>query len=309
MGNSHVCIVNDSQREKLRELLETRGWQFADAPYAHWRASGEKTSVVSYRSGKLTVQGAGTDEFVLYTLEPEILRTFGYGYGDLSAAERQPGGPPPVTPHGGIDESGKGDFFGPLAVAGVCVDAESAGKLAAAGCRDSKLIKSDREIARIAAAIREAVPGGFNILVLMPETYNRLYEKIGNLNRLLAWGHARVIENLLTANPRCPRMISDKFGSEHLIRSALMTRGRAVKLEQMVRAESDVAVAAASILARDAFVHGMARLSEEIGHPLPRGASGAVLAAAREILTASGAEKLARVVKTHFKCWREVTGS
>ena len=307
MGNSHVCIVNDSQREKLRDLLERRGWQFAEAPYAHWRASGEKTSVVSYRSGKLTIQGAGTDEFVLFTLEPEILRTFGYGYGG-DALPEQAGSAPPVTPHGGIDESGKGDFFGPLAVAGVCVDAESAGKLAAAGCRDSKLIKSDREIARIAAAIRETVPGGFNVLVLMPETYNRLYGQIGNLNRLLAWGHARVIENLLTANPGCPRMISDKFGSEHLIRSALMTRGRAVKLEQMVRAESDVAVAAASILARDAFVHGMAKLSEEIGHTLPRGASGAVLAAAREFLAASGAEKLARVVKTHFKCWREVTG-
>ncbi len=300
---SHVCTVDDQQRETLREMLAAKGWEFGESPYAHWRAKGEKVNIVAYTSGKLTIQGAGTADFVLFTLEPEILHTAGFGYGDTAAAPAVA-----VTPHGGIDESGKGDFFGPLAVAGVCVTAESAKLLAAAGCKDSKLIKSDKQITAIASAIRAAVPGAYEILVLMPETYNRLYAKINNLNRLLAWGHARIIENLLENNPECPRMLSDKFGSDHLIKRALMSRGRAVKLEQMVRAESDIAVAAASILARDAFIRGMKKLSETAGTELPRGAGAGVLKKAKEIFAAGGADKLASLVKTHFKCWQEVTG-
>ena len=103
-------------------------------------------------------------------------------------------------------------------------------------------------------------------------------------------------------------MLSDKFGSDHLIKRALMSRGRAVKLEQMVRAESDIAVAAASILARDAFIRGMKKLSETAGTELPRGAGAGVLKKAKEIFAAGGADKLASLVKTHFKCWQEVTG-
>ena len=141
---SHVCTVDDRQREKLRKLLEARGWEFGEVPYAHWRAKGEKVNIVAYTSGKLTIQGAGTGEFVLYTLEPEILHTFGFGYdnGEPAAAACAVN----VTPHGGIDESGKGDFFGPLAVAGVCVTAESAAKLIEAGCKDSKLINRSRPL-------------------------------------------------------------------------------------------------------------------------------------------------------------------
>jgi ribonuclease HIII len=144
--------------------------------------------------------------------------------------------------------------------------------------------------------------------MLMPETYNRLYNSIGNLNRLLAWGHARVIENLLELRPECPRMLSDKFGDERLIRNALMERGRQINMEQMVRAESDVAVAAASILARDGFLSGMKKLEEISGRELPKGASALVKSCAAEIFAQQGGEIFRKIAKLHFKTWNEISG-
>ncbi len=303
--NCYVCTLTDAQRVQLEEMLRERGWEFSEAPYAWWKAAGEKVNAVAYQSGKFTVQGAGLEDFVLFVLEPEVLHTFGFGY---EAAPEAAAPVVAVTPHGGIDESGKGDFFGPLVIAGCCVDAESGKALAALGVQDSKLIKSDKRIAALAQGIRAALPGRFVEVMLKPATYNPLYRKIGNLNRLLAWGHARVIENLLEQVPDCPRMLSDKFGDENLIRRALMTRGRGIQLDQQVRAESDVAVAAASILARDGFVRGMARLSEELGVTMQRGAGPGVKALAHELFQRHGEEVFESCAKVHFKTWYEVTG-
>ncbi len=302
---SYVCSVDDAQRGAVEEYLKGRGWIFGAAPYAHWKASGDKVNVVAYHSGKLTVQGGGTEDFVLYFLEPEVLKSFGFGY---AAAEDAPRAAVAVTPHGGVDESGKGDFFGPLVIAGVYVDAESAARLAELGCRDSKTIKSDAKIAGIARGVRQAIPGCFTEVTVKPVTYNQLYAKIGNLNRLLAWGHARVIENLLELIPECPRILSDQFADEAVLRRALLPRGKVVKLDLEVRAESDIAVAAASLLASDGFVRGMTRLSQEAGVTLKRGAGAAVLAQAKELFDRGGDELLAGCAKTHFKTWYEATG-
>ena len=140
----------------------------------------------------------------------------------------------------------------------------------------------------------------------MPETYNRLYEQIGNLNRLLAWGHARIIENLLEQTPECPRMLSDKFGSEHLIRNALMERGRKIILDQETKAERDIAVAAASILARDGFLRGMDKLKDICGCELPRGAGPQVKVIGAELISRHGREILRRCAKLHFKTASEL---
>jgi ribonuclease HIII len=174
------------------------------------------------------------------------------------------------------------------------------------GVRDSKTIKSGSKIRVMAEAIRKASGGKFAVVVIGPESYNRLYEKIGNLNRRLAWGHARAIENLLEKAPECPRMLSDKFGDERLIRNALLKNGRTVKLEQRTKAESDVAVAAASILARDMFLRQMEKLGSSINLELPRGASPAVENAARELVARHGAEKLRDFAKLHFKTLEKV---
>ena len=299
---SYVCTVTEEQAEQLRLLLDGRGWKFSEQPYARWKAVLEKTNVVAYNSGKLTVQGGGTEDFVTFLLEPEILHTFTFGYEEEPAEEA-------VDPHGGVDESGKGDFFGPLCIAGVYADEVTGPKLRAIGCCDSKLIKSSKKIMELSAGIREIAGNGWTAVVIGPESYNRLYAKFGNLNRLLAWGHARVIENLLEKVPACPRMLSDKFADERLIRRALLTRGREIRLDQRTKAESDVAVAATSILSREQFLRGMAKLEAEFGIELPRGAGPQVKAAGRSLMERFGASVFERCAKTHFKTWNELTGT
>ena len=304
-NNSYVTTINAAQAEELRVLLEARGWKFSTLPYARFKASGDHVSAVAYESGKLVVQGKGMEEFVLYTLEPQILHTFEYKSAEVQKLEEEA---VEILPHGGVDESGKGDFFGPLVIAGVAVTPETGKKLRDLGVCDSKQIHSDAKILKLAAGIRQIAPGAFSTVTLLPETYNRLYFKIGNLNRLLAWGHARVIENLLELQPTCPRMLSDKFGDERLIRNALMERGRQIVLDQQVRAESDVAVAAASILAREGFINGMKKLSALAGVELPRGAGANVKALAAELFQRRGAEIFSSCAKLHFKTWHEISG-
>ena len=301
MVDSMVYTLTREQAEHLRELLTERGWEMTQIPYALFKASGDRVSVAAYESGKLVVQGKNAQEFIEFTLEPEILHTFG----TLQAPELSP---EELSSHGGIDESGKGDFFGPLVIAGVCTDAETAPKLREIGVCDSKLVSGSRKIFDMAEKIKNAVPGRFSIVVLKPETYNRLYDSIGNLNRLLAWGHARTIENLLELVPGCPRMLSDKFGDESLIRRALMERGRRITLDQRVRAESDVAVAAASILAREQFLRRMEQLSSSLGVELPRGGGPQVKITGRLLLERSGPEIFRTCAKLHFKTYRELLG-
>ena len=305
-NNNYVCTIDAEQAEELRIILENAGWEFAQLPYGRYKASRDHTTVAAYNSGKLVVQGRGTEEFVLYTLEPQILHTFTFGYEDIFDEEKSPAAIMEITPHGGIDESGKGDFFGPLVIAGVCVDEKSGEELRKLGVCDSKLIHSSAKITKLAEAIRSIAAGHYSSVVLMPETYNRLYESIGNLNRLLAWGHARIIENLLEQTPECPRMLSDKFGSEHLIRNALMEKGRKIILEQETKAERDIAVAAASILARDGFLRGMKKLDALCGCELPRGAGPQVKIIGSQLVKQHGREILRSCAKLHFKTANEL---
>lgn len=303
-ANTYSCTITELEAAALKNLLEERGWEFSTLPYARFKASGNQVSAVAYESGKLVIQGKGTEEFILFTLEPEILHTFTYTGGTQETVD-----PEESLMHGGIDESGKGDFFGPLVISGVIVTPETAPALRKLGVCDSKKITSSEKIIRLAGEIRKIVPGQFSSVTLMPETYNRLYASIGNLNRLLAWGHARVIENLLEYNPDCPRMLSDKFADERLISRALMERGRKIRLDQRVRAESDVAVAAASILARDGFLAGMKKLSEISGRELPKGAGTTVKNTAIELYAANSPELFRKIAKLHFKTWTEISGS
>ncbi|MFA7230981.1 MAG: ribonuclease HIII [Victivallaceae bacterium] len=307
--NSYVCTVNAEQLAQLAEYLKDRGWKFSEQPYAHWKAAQDKTNIVAYHSGKMTVQGAGTEDFVTFVLEPDILKTAGFGYEQILNPETPAAPEEPFSPHGGIDESGKGDFFGPLVIAGVYADNDNVQALRKIGVKDSKAIKSSKMIYAMAPKIRDAVNGKFSVVAIGPEAYNRMYTNVGNLNRMLAWGHARVIENLLEKAPECPRMLSDKFASEHLIKNALMKNGKTIKMEQRTKAESDVAVAAASILAREMFLRSMDKLSAELKLELPRGASSAVEKMARQIVMERGQETLGRYAKLHFKTYAKIMES
>jgi ribonuclease HIII len=197
----------------------------------------------------------------------------------------------------GIDESGKGDYFGPLVIAAVFVTRETERELVLMDARDSKRI-SDGRILEMAPDIRQLYPHA--IVAIGPQRYNELYEKIRNLNRLLAWGHARALENLLE-QVSCEVAISDQFGDERFVLNALMQKGKQIRLVQRTKAESDRAVAAASILARAEFLLRLKRLSEEVGTTLPKGASPTVQLAARMVIKKHGVDRLKTVAKMHFK--------
>ncbi|MBI5673969.1 MAG: ribonuclease HIII [Nitrospirae bacterium] len=204
----------------------------------------------------------------------------------------------------GIDESGKGDYFGPLVIAAVFVDATTQGELRLMQVRDSKKI-SDGRILEMAPDIKTICP--HSVIAIGPPKYNELYAKIRNLNRLLAWGHAKALETLLE-RVTCERAISDQFGNERLILNVLQEKGRKIVLEQRTKAESDLAVAAASILARAEFLLRLKRLSSEVGTTLPKGASPAVELAAKMIIKKHGQDRLGSVAKLHFKTTKAVLG-
>jgi ribonuclease HIII len=214
--------------------------------------------------------------------------------------------PEMFEPHFGIDESGKGDFFGPLVIAGVYVDHGVARTFLDAGIQDSKRIGSDARIRTLSKIIRTTPGAAIDVVSIGPERYNDLYEKFGNLNTLLGWGHARVIENLLAKKPECPRALSDKFADARVIQKALLQHGQKIRLEQRTKAESDLAVAAASILARETFIDWLDRRGKAIGAKLGRGVSAQVKEAAKKLVEAEGPAALRKFAKVHFRTAHEI---
>lgn len=202
----------------------------------------------------------------------------------------------------GVDESGKGDFFGPLVIAGVLVAEDQLTALTDLEVRDSKTI-ADGKVIRIAERLNRLCIS--NVVVINPEKYNQLYRKIRNLNKLLGWGHARVIENILARHP-APAAISDKFGAERFIADSLQREGRKINLIQMVRGEAHPAVAAASVMARAEFLRRMALLARTHGVTFPRGASAQVDETGRALVAAKGTAILERVAKLHFKNYKKI---
>ena len=208
----------------------------------------------------------------------------------------------PCTGTIGIDESGKGDYFGPLVVAGVYVTPDQEAQLRALGVRDSKTC-SDKRAHTLAAHIRTLCPT--TLVAIGPERYNSLYASLKNLNTLLAWGHARAIENLLET-VRCERVIADQFGNARFLNNALMQRGRTVELIQKPRAEQEIAVAAASLVARAAFLRRLQDLSDRFAIPLPKGASPQVITAGKAVVEQYGPDGLGQVAKLHFRTTQKV---
>ena len=295
----HTGKLTDDQASALQAALVARNWQPRTVPYARFAFESDTTNIVFYESGKLVVQGKGTQEFVEFVLEPEILKQAKLGYETVL-------NPDLLLPRFGVDESGKGDFFGPLCIAGVYVNEAVINAWKDAGIRDSKNISSDKKISDLAKLIRETPGCVVDSVVVGNEAYNRLYEKMKSVNTLLAWGHARVIENLLgkryQMNPPPVKAISDQFAaSKSVIEKALMTQGKEIQLVQRHKAEEDIAVAAASILARDEFVKGIAKLESQFQMKFPKGASAAVDAAAKQFVETRGAGELQKVSKLHFR--------
>ncbi len=204
----------------------------------------------------------------------------------------------------GTDESGKGDYFGPLVIAAVYSDPSISKKLKEIGVRDSKEL-TDQSISIIASKIKKLEGCVFNVIVINPEKYNILYDKMRNLNKLLGWAHAKAIENVLNVKI-APEAISDKFGNEKYIHNSLQEKGKEIKLHQLTKAEKFTAVAAASILARDSFSKWFYRLKKQMNIQLPKGASQKVEEKAKYIKKQLGDEVLGKLVKLHFKTTKKL---
>jgi len=296
MSVPFVVQIDPQLQSKLRAVLEAQGFTLTSPPYTLFQGKNGQVSCTLYTSGKLVVQGKGMEEFILYVLEPEVLGTFTYKQQHLT-----------VDPSArmGVDESGKGDFFGPLCVAAVFADEGKAPELQKLGVKDSKKL-TDPTILTLAQKIESQYPHA--IVRIGPERYNSLYQQFGNLNLLLGWGHATAITDLLT-RVTCSHVIIDQFAAEHVVAQALKRKKCTVTLEQRTKAEEDLVVAAASILARAAFVRGLAKLSEHYGIELPKGAGASIISTGKKLVAQHGPDILQQVAKTHFSTTQQILSS
>jgi ribonuclease HIII len=300
---SHTAPLTAAQAETLRRVLEERGFEFEKKQYTLFSAKKGKLNVTVYEKGpKVLIQGKETEDFIRFTLEPEVIGEARLGYEEVHDPDK-------FSPHFGIDESGKGDFFGPLVIAGAYTDGVIARRLIDAGIMDSKRVTSPARIRKLANIIRETPGCTTAVVAIGPEKYNEMFASFKNLNSLLAWGHARAIESLAERRPDCPRALSDQFARAEVLERALKQKGLTIHLEQRTKGESDTAVAAASILARERFIDWMDKTSAAGGVTLPLGASEAVIEAARAVIAKHGPDALGKVAKLHFKTTHRVLGT
>lgn len=259
--------LDGAQQEKLLALLAVGNYRPRAVPYSLAAVEGDGFNCALYQKEKhgrrkLCVQGGKARDFVEFFLEPHVLGAASLGYEDVLNPARD-------AAHGGSDESGKGDYFGPLVVACCYADGPLAKEMRAMGVRDCKEM-SDAAVLAVGSKIRRLLgPERFAVVKIGPAAYNRLYAKIRNINALLAWAHGTCIEELLEKQTGCPKIVVDQFApTEATIRRALKTRGKAVTVEQRHRAEDDIAVAAASVVARELFLRAIAAMAVEDG-PIP----------------------------------------
>lgn len=289
-----VTEVPVIEANRLHQDLKEMGYTFSQPPYTIFQAKKSNVSCTFYQSGKLVVQGKGMEELIEFYLEPQILKSFSYTHGPAVD----------VTKHSfderiGIDESGKGDFFGPLCVAGVFGGKAEIERLAKIGVRDSKEIK-DPEILKLGREIESFC--SHYVIRINPNKYNELYPKFGNLNTMLAWAHATTIEQLVQKTG-CRTVTIDQFAHESVVKKALKGKKDLgeIELTQRHRGEEDIIVAAASILARKAFITALSEMEKKFGMKFPKGASSATIKAGREYYAKYGEAALADVGKMHFK--------
>jgi ribonuclease HIII len=297
--------------DALRELVQSKGWTILDEKdiqYGYQLVINDgitRVPVALFSSGKMLIQGKPSelqtklkiwrDERKAHSTQLTVPTT-------QSTLIETPSNTPVTSftgrPRIGLDESGKGDYFGPLVIGAVFVNEHTEDRLIALGVRDSKLL-SDNHMLELAEQIRTLCP--HFVVPIEPKRYNELYSKVKNLNRLLAWGHAWTLENMLE-KVSCDLAIVDKFGDESYVLAVLKEKGRQITIIQQTQAEADTAVAAASILARAKFVQQIEQLSKKVGKTLPKGASDqSIVAIGRELVAEQGKDILVEIAKLHFR--------
>ncbi len=308
---SYTYELTEDQQEILLGLMVNGNYRRREVPYSLYSVEGDHFNATLYEKQKhgrrkLCIQGSKAEDFVLFQLEPLVLGAATLGYEKELTPEL-------FAPHAGSDESGKGDYFGPLVVCCAYTDEALSEEMAKLGVKDCKQM-SDKSVLTVGARLRALLgPDGYAVVKLGPAAYNRLYAKMKNINRMLAWAHGTAIEELLCKRTECPRVVVDQFApTEATIRRALKERGRKAVVEQRHRAESDIAVAAASVIARELFLRAIADMTTEVFGPpnedgererkVPAGSSDPrVRELAAEMVREHGAKWLMNHCKAHFQ--------
>ena len=306
--NSFTFELTNDQQELLLGLMVNGNFRKREVPYSLYSIEGEKFNATLYEKEKhgkrkLCVQGSGAQDFVEFQLEPKGIVPVSLGYEQVLNPEL-------FSAHAGSDESGKGDYFGPLVVCCAYTDERLSAEMQKLGVRDCKQM-TDKAVLAAGAALRQLLgPSGYAVVKLGPAAYNRLYAKMKNINRMLAWAHGTAIEELLEKRPNCDRVVVDQFApTETTIRRALKERGKKATVEQRHKAESDIAVAAASVIARELFIRACLDMGKECfgenaetQDKIPLGSSDPrVRELAEEMVRKNGPTWLMNHCKAHFQ--------
>ena len=295
---SYGLKLTPAQMDRLEEIGKEKGWPSREVPYARFSFTGPQVNITGYESGKFLAQGKGTEEFVTHILEPMVTGEAKLGYDEVHHPEW-------FEPHAGLDESGKGDLFGPLVSAAVVAEAPAIRHWMEEGIKDSKTI-SEGGIKRLDRIIRKTRGVSYALVQCGMTRYNELMSRPGaNLNKLLAWQHARALEEALEKK-WVPWGMLDQFSKRPLTQGYL--RAENFDLRMMTKAEADPVVAAASVLARAEYVRQMEKLGEVAGEPLLKGAGPLVKEQGFRLVEKWGPQKFGDFAKLHFKTAREILG-
>lgn len=294
----YTRAINASQMKALGEWLDGHLWAPYNVDYSAYAYKSRDVNVVAYKSGKLVIQGKGTEDFVSFVLEPEILGVAEFGYDEALHPEW-------FEAHAGLDESGKGDLFGPIVAACVIADADAVKKWQDEDLKESKKVTSDKAALAMAKKIRDTKNVVVKVSYANMLKYNELYRRFGNLNKMLAWMHAKALEGALQER-FVPWGMLDQFTKQPLVQRQIKTDGvKNFELKMQTKAESDPVVAAASIIARATYIFALKKLSKEFGEDLMKGASAKTREQAVGIVKKFGPEKLPAFAKMHFKTAQE----
>lgn len=290
-------------RSQIRErLLQIEGAIMGFEQYCEYKIEfvclKKKITVKQYQSGKLVVQGSDTGflDKIINQIEDVVGESNNNKKREVSADIKA------TAPFIGSDESGKGDFFGPLVVCAFWANIQIATELEKLDVKDSKML-SNKNCAKIAKTIREEYSSFFKEVILLPKEYNILYsrfkQKGESLNQLLGYLHSLAIKNIWDKR-QANSIIVDKFGNENDVKRYFDKSHSEAKFICIPRGESQTVVAAASIIARDRFVREMSILSDNIGEDIPFGAGPQVVDFAKDFIRKYGPDKLSEYAKTHF---------
>ena len=302
----YTIALDALQIAKLGEICaENSTFAPTQTSYTHfsYKSKSQGVSIAAYTSGKVVISGKGTEDFITNILEPQVTGIARLGYDDVHNPEW-------FQTHAGLDESGKGDLFGPVVSACVIAGKDAVEKWLEAGVKDSKQVTSDKKIFELEKIIRSTPGVIVKTAFARIEKYNTLYKKFGNLNAFLGHLHFLALKEALAEAEETGAEIPawgllDQFSKSPIVQHNLTRNGISFDLKMRTKAESDPVVAAASIIARATYVREIEKISELAGIRVPKGSGAEAKKAATEIVRKFGVARFGEFVKLHFKTAHE----